>query len=404
MSVRTRFGRVGTIGIFLMLFTSPVLLAEDLIVATAHQDWLSRIYVLHMDGLVKDYFEYSFYYFADVEVVNNEVYVAEAFAPRVYKVDLSTGDLNVVIDDWSLYVFYDVAFDGTYFYVDEWDLNRYDINGSWQGTVSFDEYVMGSAWDGTYYWTLNDENLIKCWDISAWPTVIEVVANSFTPPSPQCRGLWFDGQDFWSAESIDGILGYIYQFDYNGKVINNWLEPAFRGWAACVVTVNRPPESPSDPEPQDGSVDVPVDAALSWSCTDLDGDTLTYDVYFGDTNPPPLVGSHQPDTLYDPPGNTEYDTRHYWQIIAFDTYTDSSAGPVWSFDTKPEWICGDVDGNGSNANIADLTYLVDYLFRNGPPPPVMEAANVDGANGVNISDLTYLVDYLFRGGPAPVCS
>ncbi|MGB2805242.1 MAG: hypothetical protein WBD64_10160, partial [Candidatus Zixiibacteriota bacterium] len=82
--------------------------SEDVIVYTAHQDWLSRIYVLRMNGTVIDFFEYSFYFFADLEVVNNEVYVAEAFAPRAYKVDLYTGALDLVIDDWSLYYFYDL--------------------------------------------------------------------------------------------------------------------------------------------------------------------------------------------------------------------------------------------------------------------------------------------------------
>lgn len=65
--------------------------------------------------------------------------------------------------------------------------------------------------------------------------------------------------------------------------------------------------------------------------------------------------------------------------------------------------CGDVDGSGGRANIADLTYLVEYLFRGGPPPPVWQAANVDGDNGINVADLTYLVDFLFRSGPGPVC-
>ncbi|MBU8933679.1 MAG: Ig domain-containing protein [candidate division Zixibacteria bacterium] len=69
--------------------------------------------------------------------------------------------------------------------------------------------------------------------------------------------------------------------------------------------------------------------------------------------------------------------------------------------------CGDIDANGEEPNIADLTYLVAYLFTGGPPPPVMEKANVDGVIGpggiINISDLTYLVAYLFTGGPAPVC-
>jgi outer membrane protein assembly factor BamB len=101
-----------------------VALAEDTMVFTANQDFLSRIYLLDTDGSVITYHEYAFYRWVGMEVVDGELYVAEAFAPRVYKVDPVSGDLQVFIDDWSLFYFYDVAFDGTYFYVDEWDLNR----------------------------------------------------------------------------------------------------------------------------------------------------------------------------------------------------------------------------------------------------------------------------------------
>ncbi|MBU8934486.1 MAG: hypothetical protein KOO62_10830 [candidate division Zixibacteria bacterium] len=71
------------------------------------------------------------------------------------------------------------------------------------------------------------------------------------------------------------------------------------------------------------------------------------------------------------------------------------------------YICGDVDYNWEGPNIADLTYLVAFLFTGGPPPPVMETANIDGiiesGSPVNIADLTYLVAYLFTGGPVSVC-
>lgn len=210
---------------------------EDHIIYVAHQDWLSRIYIMRMDGSVVNYYEYSMYYFCDIEVANGEIHVAEAFAPESFQFDPYTGNITPVIMDISLYYFYDLAFDGTYFYVTEWDLNRYDSNGNKDGTASFDEDVMGGAWDGIYYWTLNDTNEVKCWDLSGWPNVTEVPANNFTPPTPACRGLWFDGQYFWTAENYDGYPGTIYQFDQNGSIIAQWSEPAYRGWAACVVNL-----------------------------------------------------------------------------------------------------------------------------------------------------------------------
>ncbi len=67
-------------------------------------------------------------------------------------------------------------------------------------------------------------------------------------------------------------------------------------------------------------------------------------------------------------------------------------------------IRGDVNNDGGvNPNILDLTYLVDRIFRGGPPAVCLDEANVngDGAVNPNILDLTYLVDRIFRGGPPP---
>lgn len=63
-------------------------------------------------------------------------------------------------------------------------------------------------------------------------------------------------------------------------------------------------------------------------------------------------------------------------------------------------IRGNVDGSSEEEpDVADLIYLVDYMFTRGPAPPCMEEANVDGIGGLDISDLVYLVDYMFTGGP-----
>ncbi len=65
---------------------------------------------------------------------------------------------------------------------------------------------------------------------------------------------------------------------------------------------------------------------------------------------------------------------------------------------------GNVDGDPvDEINVADLTYLVDFLFKSGPPPSCLEEANVDGDSSeeILVSDLTFLVDYLYKGGLAP---
>lgn len=65
---------------------------------------------------------------------------------------------------------------------------------------------------------------------------------------------------------------------------------------------------------------------------------------------------------------------------------------------------GDVNASG-DINVSDLTYLIAYLFRGGPPPVCLAEGDVTGDLEVKISDLTYLIAYLFRGGPPPVpCS
>jgi len=86
--------------------------------------------------------------------------------------------------------------------------------------------------------------------------------------------------------------------------------------------------------------------------------------------------------------------------------------PVTCVDTNGEFhmkyirvlssmICGDLNEDQA-INIADLTYLVAYLFGGGPSPqPTDCVADVNCDYSVNIADLTYIVAYLFGGGPAP---
>ncbi|MCK5160289.1 MAG: pre-peptidase C-terminal domain-containing protein, partial [Candidatus Aureabacteria bacterium] len=100
-----------------------------------------------------------------------------------------------------------------------------------------------------------------------------------------------------------------------------------------VVISNNPPDLPSIPLPVDGSVDVYVNMILSWIGGDPDvEDIVSYDVYFGTSDPPELVSSGQSGITYDP-GILSGNTTYYWQIVATDDKAVSTSGPVWSFTT-----------------------------------------------------------------------
>lgn len=63
---------------------------------------------------------------------------------------------------------------------------------------------------------------------------------------------------------------------------------------------------------------------------------------------------------------------------------------------------GDIDGNGIGPDIADLVYVVNFIFNGGPEPPCLAETDVDGnGDGPDIADLVYLVNYMFNAGPAP---
>ena len=61
---------------------------------------------------------------------------------------------------------------------------------------------------------------------------------------------------------------------------------------------------------------------------------------------------------------------------------------------------GDFNYDGA-INMADLGYLVNFLFFDGPAPPCLDEGDCNDDGGVNMADLTYLVDYLVFGGPPP---
>ena len=68
---------------------------------------------------------------------------------------------------------------------------------------------------------------------------------------------------------------------------------------------------------------------------------------------------------------------------------------------KP-FVCGDANGTGS-VDVADIVYLVSYVFKLGPEPDPLYCGNANGDGVVNVADIVYLVAYIFKHGPMSVC-
>ncbi len=133
---------------------------------------------------------------------------------------------------------------------------------------------------------------------------------------------------------------------------------------------NPGPDEPSNPSPSDGDFDVELPVTLSWTCSDADGDAITYDVYLGttenltDTN---IVATAIIDTFYTT-SELEEGTTYYWKVIASDG-TMTNASSVWHFRTNDmvfvpagNFMMGDTHGIGSDHELPVHPVNLDAFF------------------------------------------
>ena len=98
---------------------------------------------------------------------------------------------------------------------------------------------------------------------------------------------------------------------------------------------NQPPSGPHTPDPTNGATGIQPDIVLTWSGgDDPDGDPVTFDVYFGTSDPPPFADS-RPVASFDPPGSLLFGTDYYWRIVARDPNGGEVSGSTWRFTTAP---------------------------------------------------------------------
>ena len=65
-------------------------------------------------------------------------------------------------------------------------------------------------------------------------------------------------------------------------------------------------------------------------------------------------------------------------------------------------VTGDLNSDGQDNTVLDLTFLIDQIFRGGPDPFCSLEGDLNGdGTPSQVMDLTILIDKIFRGGPSP---
>jgi hypothetical protein len=186
------------------------------------------------------------------------------------------------------------------------------------------------------------------------------------------------------------------------------LETSGPEWTFTTKAGNSPPDAPTALSPTDGQNGVAAWSGLEWTSNDVDGDVLTFDVYLGTTNPPPLVATTMSTSYaFDP--WLDFDTTYYWRIVARDRWGHEVSSSTWLFATTQEnyppaaptatfpqdgvadipvagttlqWSCSDPEGQA-------MTYHVHLGVTATPPRVESNTANTTFTTGPLLVDATY---------------
>ena len=135
------------------------------------------------------------------------------------------------------------------------------------------------------------------------------------------------------------------------------------------------------------------------SCCNFYGNFINWSGELADDSG--LAGNISADPLFCDTAANDFTLRENSPSAAAHSYCGVNMG-AFPVECSCCAIRGDIDYNWAGPNIADLVYLVGYMFLDEQPPPCLDAADIDGnGTGPDITDLVCLVTYMFGGGPAP---
>ncbi len=160
--------------------------------------------------------------------------------------------------------------------------------------------------------------------------------------------------------------------------------------------------APNDPAAPTGDNLCPRGESTNSTCSATDPDC--HQVYlkmdFGDGTITEWYGPYA--------GGSPWTDAHQWNTrgvfeIKSQAKDELDVESGWSPTMSLEvFECGDFNDDGT-VNIIDIINLINYKFKNGAAPRLLDAVNTNQDAAVNILDVIVLIDYKFKAGAAPNC-
>jgi len=192
----------------------------------------------------------------------------------------------------------------------------------------------------------------------------------------------------WEHKTQDttGMLGDTTNLEIRLRVRDawsyTWHQQAWFHNVQLYGGYNHPPNSPSNPSPEAGATGSSTWLTLTWEGGDHDGDTVTYDVYFGTDSDPPY--EQTTSYLQFSKAGLDYGTTYYWRIETQDEHGARTVGQTWKFRTEPRMYYG-------YYRVHDMDMLEYYPVNNDDSWHIANAASQ--CNLVVVTDRVYILGH-----------
>ncbi len=221
-----------------------------------------------------------------------------------------------------------------------------------------DHHWPGLAFDGTNYLVTWTENFV-----TAEAAIKGRLFNKLGVPASSEFPLSSPSEDNAPWYAVPLYDGHNYFLVVNrGKPLTDGFEPetyANQDVYGTFVSKSPIPETPSDPSPLHGAMGLSTSLTLSWAPTP---NATSYDVYFGTSTNPPLVGNVASPSY--PVSGLTPKTLYYWKVVAKnDCGGNSTSGPVWNFSTISLSL---VSPNGGEAWTVGTPHVVSWTYSGAP--------------------------------------